>query len=204
MKRVLILAAVVLAAAGCGSGGKHATPEAAFDAMKAAAAKSDWKGVAGCMTAESQELLVGGMAMAGQFFAMGDKAKGEEFNALLKKHGIDMEKEMKDISAKGQGAKDPDAAKKSMQGSLQAVGAKVKDKPAAIAEIMQWMEKNSDKKGGNPMNEKLAGTLKDMKTTGDTATGKVVTKGKDGKDMEGPINFKKISGSWLIDLTAGM
>ena len=199
----LILAASLLlstfAFTGCGGGGSSsslagATPQATFDAMKGAAAKKDWGGMISCMSADSQDMMIGGMSMMVQMmsaFGGGDKMKGA--SDILTKHGVKMEMPTDPAAA----ANPQDAMKKATAG--------VKDKTACLSELMVWFEKNGDEKQKANFNpdEMASAVLADVKIDGDTATGKVTTK-KGGEEKTDDAHFKKVDGKWYMDLTADM
>lgn len=165
------------------SGPKFATPQAAFDAFKAAGEKEDWRALASILSPDDQARLASSSVLAASFSTMGDEKKEKEFDALLKKHGIDLDEDPEPE------ATDPDEA-------MMALAAPIADKPAFIAEIMKWEKANSDSESKSPM---LAlKTISNIKTTGDTASGMVET-----KIGQQPLEFKKIDGSWRICLPQG-
>jgi hypothetical protein len=199
MQRTLVAGLLIVTMAGCGGGsGGGSTPQGTFDAMKAASAKHDWNGMVSCMSAETQDLMLGSMTMMVQFMGMmpggGDKLKGA--SEILAKHGVKLDAPPKmDLGADPSKA-DPTAAMKQLT-------AGVKDKPACLAELMEWMEKNGDKSHKAEFDQMADATLSDVKIDGDKATGKVTAK-VDGKDQTHDAHFKKIDGKWYVDLSAEM
>ncbi len=137
----LAMAAVVLAFAGCsGSGGSSssgggATPQAVFDNFKSATQAKDFQKAFAQTTPDSQEVVLGAMAMGLNMMAMLDPSKNTEANQILEKHGV----KKLDMTGPPPNMNDPKSFMKQMVGG-------VKDKPACIAEIMTWMEKNSPNK----------------------------------------------------------
>ena len=201
-----LAALVCLTADGCGGGG-YDSPQAAFDAMKAAGEKKDWKGFCECMTPDSQDAMAGGMVVAGTMMkAMGGfammgrgeqaektKAALEKIDEVLKKHGLD-EKAMKKVQEKMQGA-EPKGPNKRLA-MLKELAAPIKDKPTFIGDMFAALEEMNP--GESTMSFENA-TLKDVKIDGDTATGTIAKTDK-GMKMDEPINFKKIDGGWLVDI----
>ena len=202
----LSLAALLLSGCGSGGGGSSlagATPQDTFDAMKGAAAKKDWTGMASCMTPETQDLTIGGMAMMVQFMGMmpggADKLKGA--TDILTKHGVKLDAAPKMPDLTGGGA---DSAAKA-QDAMKQLTSGVKDKAACLGELMAWFQQNGDesqKKNMNP-DEIAKSTLADVKIDGDNATGKVTSK-KDGKDNTEDMHFKRIDGKWYVDMAGDM
>ncbi len=202
----LLIAA--LAAGGCGGGGSGggtgmagATPQDTFEAMKGAAAKQDWTGMVSCMTPETQEMMLGGMAMMVQFMGMvpggADKLKGA--NEILTKHGVKL-----DATPQLPGLTGGDPTKANPQDAMKKLTADVKDKAACLGELMAWLQKNGDENTKKSLNsdEIATSTLTDVKIDGDKATGKLTSK-KDGKDQTQDVQFKKIDGKWYAELTGG-
>jgi hypothetical protein len=190
---------------GCGGGG-HDSPEAAFDAWKAAGASKDWNGVCKCMTADSRDAMASSMVITGTMAKMfatmaPDGEKGEEAKAALKaidevfkKHGID-EDAMKKMQEK-RGGKKPDGPEEALA-MLKELAAPIKDKPAFIGEMFAELDKlNDDASLGLPFEN---ATLKDLEVDGDTAMATIV-KNTDGVEKSNAIAFKKVDGGWLIDI----
>jgi len=158
------------------------TPEAAFNAFQEAAKKSDWKAVAELLSPESQEAMAAGMIIAGSFIGAFDEQKGEEFQQLLSKHGIDVDPE------KGpEGMEDA-----SMEEALKAVVGPVKDKPAFVADMIGWLDENADGAGFGDIG---SGTLSDVTITDDMATATVTVDGEPH-----PIEFRRSNGRWLVHM----
>ncbi len=210
MRRTFVtgLLIVALAAGGCSGGGggpgmAGATPQETFDAMKAAAVKKDWNGMISCMTPQTQEMMLGGMAMMVEFMGAmpggGDKLKGAA--DILTSHGAKLDAKLDMASLAG----GPDGAKPNPQEALKKLVGDVKDKPACLAEVMAWLEKNGDDKmkSGSMSDQMAASTLSDVKIDGDKATAKITSK-KDGKDESQDVQFQKIDGKWYADMSAAM
>jgi len=203
-----LAALICLTAVGCGGG--HDSPQAAFDAMKAAADKKDWKGLCQCMTPDSRDAMAGGMVVAGTvmkatgvFAMMGGGEKAEETKAalerideVLKKHGVDEDAlEKVRETMRGSEPKDPG----NNFAVLKEFAALIEDKPTFIGDMFVALEEMNP--GESPMSFRNA-TLRDVKIDGDTATGTNARTVKGTKKNE-PINFKKIDGGWLVDIPVG-
>lgn len=190
---------------GCKSDGggskapKYDSPAKVFEAAKSAVEKKDMAGFLKCMTPESQEVFAGVLAMsalmmkalAEAFGGGGDNKELAKIDDVLKKHGLTT-KMMKELENSDD--KDPKAAIKKLT-------APIKDKPAFVKDIMAALESMGDKGGGGGPADDFAGKLTNVKVDGDSATG-TVTQTKDGEKKEDEINFKKVNGGWLIDLSS--
>jgi hypothetical protein len=196
-KYTLAIATVVLALAGCGGGGSSsgggATPQAVFDNFKSAAKTKDYKTAFAQTTPDSQEMVAGAMAMGMSMFSMMDPKKDPEANQILEKHGV----KKLDMTGPPPNMNDPKSFMKQMVGG-------VKDKPACIAEIITWMEKNANQNGeAAPGTEEFANaTLEDVKVDGNSATGTIKTK-KGDVERKQDAKFQKIGDLWFVDF-AGM
>ncbi len=189
-----LILALVTSFSGCGkSGGSSggATPEATFESFKASMQAKDYKKGFNHLTPESQDMMLGGMAMMVGMIASFDAQKGPEVQKILDDHGV----KKLDAAAITPSGDPKDAMKQLTSG--------VKDKPACIAAIMTWMEKNADKKGDSPAEEFGMAELVEVKIEGDTAKGTIKTK-KDGEEKSQPADFKKVGGVWLIDMSKSL
>jgi hypothetical protein len=186
------LTLVALVCLGCGNGGEsHSSPQAVFEAMNKYSNAKDYDGMLKCFTPGSQDLMVGGMAiaaaMAKQMGAMFGKAD-PEMDALVKKHGI-ATVDMKEMQGGDPGA------------MMKKLAASIKDKGGFMKEFIELMEKK-DKNKSADFNKAFDGKLGDVKIDGDKATGKLVVT-KDGKETKSDIQFRKIKGSWLVEIDMG-
>ena len=182
---------------------KYESPQAVFDAAKTAGVSEDWEGFCHCLTPESQENLSGMMAMAGIMMkdlwglaALGgdDGAKKvqeqiAQFDTFFAKHGLD-DKTLKKIQ---DDFKTPEEA-------VGALGKIVEDKTAFIGEMIAAFHAMGDSKNEGMQPSWENAKLVDLRIDGDTATA-IVVQTKDKKEEKEPIGFKKIDGTWLIDLT---
>jgi hypothetical protein len=203
-----LVAAITLAASGCGnSTGGGATPEAVFEKAAAAAKKKDWKAFCGCLTEESRDEMAGSLvvmtvmmkgvgglaALGGEEAAKEMKDQMEKTDAVLKKHGITEESvgkvDMKTLAAGGR-----DKVKETMNDLLKPV----KDRDALIADILNAMMEGKDEKE-NPFKKIGDSKLSDVKIDGDSAKGTIVST-VDGEETKNPIEFKKGSDGWRIHL----
>jgi len=167
------------------------TPEATFDAMKAAAAKQNWAGFASGMTPASQEMMIGAFGMMSSLPGAPNSTKMKGLSDVMSKHGA-KPIQLQDLLATG-----GDQAK-AME-LLGSVGKDVKDKPACIGDAMAWMEKNLDKdsklKANFKGDEISSSTLTDVKIDGDNAQATIKS-----KDKNEDVGFKKIDVKWYMDM----
>jgi hypothetical protein len=207
MASVLVLAALGLTLPGCGRKA-HGSPQEVFDAFKTAAAKEDYKGFTECLTNDSRKVLTGGMVfgvvMIRQFAGLagkgaGDEAKMKPLEDALKKHGI-TDDFLKKVSADGPKLGDPVALKN----AIMKMAEPVKDHGAFMADVVAATKQMGAKEDPSKklMSFKTA-ELRDVKTSGDTATGTVVIR-DGGAEKSEPIHFRKEEGGWRIDVTEMM
>lgn len=156
---------------------QHDTPQAVFASFATATKSKDWKATMVLLTPESQSMFAAGMIIGASFMTMGDETKEKGLQALLQKHGINMDEEPP--------AGDEDAGP-------EALTRPIKDLPAFVAEITAWMDEQG--KGSDSGFPEL-GELSDVTIDGDSAKGKVST---DGGPQ--PIEFRRVGGTWLIHL----
>jgi hypothetical protein len=178
------LALVALVATGC----SKSTPQSTFNQFTSAFKSKDYKKAFGCMTPESQDMMLGGLCFAAEMQAsMGEKGAGAK--EILAKHGVKTEMDPGNADA------DPEKMMSNMV-------AGVKNKGACFEELMVWLEKNTDQKDGDGFSfkaDEFSGELTDVKEEGDVATA-TYTGGKAKKSTV--MKFKKIDGRWLLDLTS--
>lgn len=223
---VYVTAVALLTAAGCGkdketeekngqpkgSGAAPAaaydSPQAVFEAAKAATAEKDWKTFAGCLTEESRDVFAGGLVMmtgmikafsvgfAGPEGAEEAKAKIKPLDDVLAKHGLTEEVMKKAEPKQPPGGGDPEAMTK----ALRAMAAPIDDRTAFIADVFAAFEKIGDSPA-DEMDMLANATLADVEIDGETATGTVIQR-QNGQEKKEPIEFRKVDGSWRIHLTA--
>jgi hypothetical protein len=206
MKKLLLAAAGALLLAapadGAPKGKDYKSPQEVFTAFQAAGKKNDWKTALTCLTAESQDTLVGGMAFTGVFvkglmesFKNLDKtgkvaANLKVLDKVLDKHGIN-QKSLEKAGFKKEIKMDEKTATK----FFKKLAGTVKDRPGFLRDFMAVTKKLSK----NKEQEAFGGELKDVKVKDDTATGKIVA----GKRTQ-PIAFKKVGPGWKIAMAAKM
>ncbi|MEX2186435.1 MAG: hypothetical protein WD875_06565 [Pirellulales bacterium] len=169
-------------AKGAAASGGMATPEATFEAAKAAEEKGDWHAFVACVTPEGQEEGAMGMVLMAGFSSSAD------VKAALEKHGLTEEWGKK--VGEDESIKDPEAAMKKMLEP-------VKDHAAFLADVLTALakEKDSGFKGPDFRNS----TLKDVKIDGDTATATREFEEKGTKETQA-ITFKKVDGNWRMEM----
>jgi hypothetical protein len=165
------------------------TLEAMFHGFVDSVNKKDWSGFLGCMTGESQEMVVGSLALIANMMASMDAKQGGEIEAVLKKHNAKVE------TASDPKWKDPKFAMKAMND-------RIKDKPAFLGELIDVMDKQNP--GKKKIFGRFDGIIGDVKKDGDSATARITTTDEKGKETEDKIHFKKENGGWKIDLVASM
>jgi hypothetical protein len=199
-----------------GDPAQHDSPQAAYVAAKAATGAKDYKAFCDCLTSESRDVMAGGMIRVALFMKeiaarpLGgpegeqDKqdlaARRKALDDVLAKHGMN-EDQLKAIQAM-------DLAAPAVEGmaALAKLTTPVKDKSAFLVEIMNAMDAlesaylgSPGGMGKNATTGMFEGRLEDIKVEGDRATAQVVL-APDGQEQRLPIGFKKVNGSWLIEL----
>jgi hypothetical protein len=179
----------------------YKSPEDVLAAAMKAVDKEDWRGFCLCLTEDSRVVMVGGMAQIGVFMKLSanfpgtkeeDKARFKAIDDVLKKHGL-TEEHFSKLS------KEPMPKDKAgMQAALRKIGAPVKDRAAFVADMMKTM-KSLSKDGQSDFAAIKSAKLEELKVEGDTAKGVIVTQVNE-KDKREPIEFRKVSGSWLIEI----
>jgi hypothetical protein len=191
-----------------GKGKVYKTPEDAFNGVFTALEKKDWKGFTQSLTKDSRDQVAVALFFLGQFakgFAGLDKTgKGNEqikkIDAVLKKHGLTdevLKKPPKDKVPKDTFPKDKPDPKdpKQMKQMFKLIAGLIKDRDGFIADMLDVMNETKLIEG-KPQ-------LEDVKITGNTAKGVLVTK-KGGKEQREPITFKKVGGGWKVELPMPM
>jgi hypothetical protein len=169
MRRVIALVAGVLVVAslvGCGGGGGHATPKAAFEAMVAAAKAGNKDAMMACFDKETREAIAELDTMAGSEAAKTEGLKGkasDEFASMFKttkvEYGeakIDGDKATMDVTVGGK--KEPTAFVKESGGwkiSIPEMKA-----AAALMKGMKGMGEAMMKGMGEAMEKAVEGTKK--------------------------------------------
>jgi hypothetical protein len=196
----LFSALACLVLSGCGGAASYSTPDAAFKGMQTAAEKEDWKAFCETLTDDSRDMMAGSMAFGGMFMskmgALGakeeDKAKLKTIDEVLKKHGLTEEHFSKL-------PKDPMPKDKAgQQAAMRKMVEPVKDKAAFVGDMMKSM-KSLSKDGESNFSMIKSAKLEELKVEGDTAKGVIVTQIK-GQDKREPVEFRKVSGSWRVEL----
>jgi hypothetical protein len=188
---------------GSGPGGTTVTadtPQKAFEKMRQAAADQDTKTMVALMTDElvdkGVEKIVVGLATVVPALDTLPEELAKQIKPLLPvvaKHGVTA-----DDFKKAKGKKE-----------AQELVAKVKDKRGLLVDLgeegkkLKGTDADAKKKEEEDKEATLKTELKDLKTEGDTASGKLVGKKRNRRtgqmvDREDPIKFKKIDGNWRV------
>ncbi|MBI2924034.1 MAG: hypothetical protein HYY18_23500 [Planctomycetes bacterium] len=162
-----------------------ATPEEAYRKAAEAGARSDWKALFAMVLADDQDLLLFGLTFGAAFASMGAEDPAT------------VEKEAKDLFAKHKVPEKQDGDsvdmndETKMRAMLKEKLKDVPDKGALAGDLIMFMKKHSKKGSGFSMFE---GTLKDVKTDGEKATGTLSKPDGDSTD----IRFAKKDGRWYL------
>jgi len=202
-----------------GGPAKHDSPQAAYDAVKAATRTKDYNTLCDCLTPESRDVVAG--AMIGGASMMMDMAVRERdlfspenkphweascraLKVVLAKHGV-KEDQLKSIQAMA--SMDSGPSPEDAMAALAKLTTPIKDKPAFMREIKNAMGAMllacSGKPGEVVKNRTIIifeGRLENIKVECDRATAQVMGT-PDVEEMGVPIiGFKKVNGSWLIEI----
>lgn len=139
--------------------------------------------MADCLDKQSQAAMSMVMMLPAGIIAAFDPDAKQEFDALLKKHGLDEQKMEQDQS----NADSP-------LGSIERLSSSIGDTKAFLADLMTFMDSHADdnEQDGFTLGD---GKLENLEIRGEKATGTVKT-----TDKSEPIEFVKVAGSWKIVL----
>ena len=205
LQRIIVGVSLVAMFGGCNDGGGRnvpatggATPEAAFKNVQAAAAKGDCEAYMSNMTDESQELFVGRMAAGAammQMFAGFSPEAAKNTKAIkdvLDSHGLTEER---------LNALRPDPNSRDPVGDLRKLARTIDERGQFMTDLAAAFKGNE---GGNfRMGPDESAVLKDVKISDDDATGTVVFE-LDGEKEATLVEFKKVNGKWLVEMTGSM
>jgi hypothetical protein len=197
---ILVLAALALT----GHGGEtktpsYATPQAVFNAIKAAAVKGDYKGVANCYSAETRKLLAADFALAAWFLKGGalkaaEAKKDQPLAKVFKRHGLKDEMIKERFAEAIKGGQD-DINKARLE-----IAEAIKDQVVFISDIVAAVSQLDTT--GQVRKQFLAikdAELRDVTVSGNTAKGTAVIRAN-GKDQQAPMRFLREGGGWRIDM----
>ncbi|MBI2920771.1 MAG: hypothetical protein HYY18_06760 [Planctomycetes bacterium] len=162
-----------------------ASPEEAFEKISEAAARKDFAGIYDVIDPRDRDLLLFHTRNFGAMPGIRDEEKRKEFEALKKKHNVP---EM--VPDASLGMMDREPLLKVLAGMFK----DVTDKRGFCVETLTFMAKNLPPEM-TPFLD-LAGTLKDVKEVGDSATAILVE--SDGKKT--PLVFRKVEEKWYFSL----
>ena len=168
-----------------------ATPQAAFEAYKAAILAKDFQAELKLLTPESQDQKLASVLSS----AVARAGRNPDVARLLEKHEIDLGQfGVEATAAPGDVVVPPE--------KIQALAAAVKDKPTCYAELSRQMEQAEGQATGGPdtQNGPASGDapkieLVNVKIDGDAASAE-----QRYNDLRVPIEFRKISGRWYVQL----
>lgn len=123
---------------------RYDTPESAFEAFVTSGKNGNWKTFANTLTPKSQEMFATIMMFPVAMIASTNKAAEKEAEAIMKRHGMDINGQSDDSDI-----------------------SQIKDKPGFIADVMTFLNKQGD---GNSNFDIPDGKLIDLKIKDDTAT----------------------------------
>jgi hypothetical protein len=187
---LMAMAAALMFPLAARAAGGASTPEGVFENFKTAMKNKDYKSGYAQMTPDSQDMMLGGLAISMTMGPNADPAKAAEAQKVADKYGV-----KKIDVTKLQPGQDPASLVKESV-------ADVKDKAACFADMMTWMENNAaGKDRAEKMEAYSRAELTDLKIEGDIANGMVKLK-RNGQENSNPMSFKKIGGNWYIDLVA--
>lgn len=162
------------------------SPQEAGEAFIAAMTKKDWKTGFRCFTSQAQDLAVVHLITTTRMVAV-LRHREQEVEALFKKHGFDVEAAKTVLqSAKSKANQTKPDYKKAVKSYVD----QIEDKEVFFTNMLTWLDRNFGS-GLKP------GTceLQDLKTTQDTATGKL--------KLTRPaysVDFRKHDGRWFMAL----
>lgn len=183
---------------GCQNGGADesstSSPESSFQTMSEAIREQDWPNAFACMDEPAQTTMLGSV-MIGLYMAateesvfQNDSAKKEEFLALLASLKLDTE----DVLANW-GNPEVD-----QQRAIESTLANCEDQGMAMSRVIEFGRQHFPMLVGDnsPLGMLAHGTLGDVVTNGDSATGRLLV----GQETDNglPVSFVKQNGKWLF------
>jgi len=201
-----------------GGPARYDSPQAVYDAAKAASATKDYSTFCNCLTPESQGVQVAALIHSALFmkdFAAnplgapeGEQAKQDvaassrAIDDVLAKHGMkeDQLKRIQAIIMNPASGASPKERKESMAAIVK-LTTPIKDKPAFMAEMKNAIAAHYQAYLGKEYTEEgiWKGRLESIEREGYHATAQVVGTML-GKVARVTIGFRKVNGSWLIEL----
>jgi len=195
---------------------RHDSPQAAYDAAKAATQAKDYTAFSHCLTPGSCDIMAGGMIRVALFMKElaahplggpeGEQDKQDlaasckALDDVLARHG------MKEDQLEAIQALDPAAPPEEGMAALAKLTTPIKDKSAFLVEIMNAMDAIESAHAGSPggtgksqTTGMFGGRLESIKVEGDHAAAQVVMALGD-EERRLPIGFRKVNDSWLIEL----
>jgi hypothetical protein len=188
--------------AGCGSDPRYTTPEATFEAAKAAAAKHDYSALCDSFTPQAQEEMAAGLVMMSRFmqaWTPSQKAGGKEravecserLGEVLQKHGLDAPTIPKvNIHLGGSPEEQSQEVRKLV--------APIKDQRAFVTDVLDVLHKYGDKPDSRLIEQ--SARLTGLNIDGDKATA-IFVQSRNGRESSRPIVFEKMAGEWKISKT---
>jgi hypothetical protein len=183
------------------------TPEEAFDTAMAAREKQDVQAFLACLVDESRDSTVGffiHMTVEARkaLSASGDRLSDDQAEALkkteefLKENGVTsdlLNQFAKDLKDK------PPEDRREFVRRLAMLAQPVKNRAEFAAKLLKLAAPLKTQPWTNGFN----GKLEDVEVKDDTATAKVLQKLDGGKERKVPLGFKKVDGTWKIDILGG-
>lgn len=161
------------------------TPAATFNAFQQAARDGDYQAVASHLTEESQTRMLGGLMMIGAIIVAFDEDREASLTKIIEKHG-------------GSPEMMSDSEIQSPEQAMEKLNQTFSDKSALIADLISWMDDQSQADDDRFSDAIAGGTLGEVTINGNTASAPITT--SDGRDDV--VNFVKVGDGWKIELPA--
>jgi hypothetical protein len=180
----------------------YKTPQAAFEAAKAAAEQGNVKAVVATFSDESVDAFAGlmivlgaGARQAGAVLdkTVEDKARTKTIADALERHGVTPEL-IQAVEAWTKDLKNENPAEGLR--ALRKLLAPMKDRVTFVADMLGLLNQG---KATRPFEELKTAQLRDVTVEGSTAKGMLTLK-KEGKDRTEPLEFRSEGGGWKIHI----
>ncbi|MCE9547570.1 MAG: hypothetical protein K8T25_19040 [Planctomycetia bacterium] len=176
---------------------KHASPEAAFEAFRAAALRNEWGTALKSCATKLQDHLIRSNVALGYKIVEGVPARRADFETLLRRHVPTLDAINGDLVAKSKLAN----RRPELNELAEVVLLAATDKPALLQDLFAWFTRLKIDHG-LPASGVIYAELTKLNIHGDTAEAVALTRDEEekGRDVEFPVTFIRENEGWRLML----